>query len=424
MPLIFPKIFRVRQKLDVSHLGNVEAEALVELGRLRIADRVKTGQTVAITAGSRGLANYQSIMRAIVIGLKTAGAKPFIVPAMGSHGGATARGQRRLVESFGITEEAMECPIRSSMDTVAVCHTREGVPVHFDRQAFEADHVLVFNRVKPHTMFSGAIQSGLMKMMLIGLGKHTGAIAYHQAIRQLGFAQVVYSASAEIFAKCNILGGLAVVENSLDQTAAVKALLPNEFATEEPRLLEMALRLMPWLPFDDVDLLLVNQIGKEISGTGMDTNVIGRKFNDHTAVEGERPRVSRIAVRSLSGATKGNAVGIGIAEFCRSRAVQAADMEVTRINAAASGHATAAELPPDFETDRQMLKAAYASLSIRNTCDSKMLWIDDTKHLAELECSGVYLSEARCRDDLEILSDLRELPFESDGNLPELIAGN
>lgn len=415
----FPKIFRLRQKFDTTRVADVTASVHDELSRLRLDERVEPGQSVAITAGSRGLANNQEIIRAIVVCMNELGARPFIVPAMGSHGGGTAQGQRQLIESFGITEAEIGCPIRSSMETVVVCHTAEGIPVHFDRQAFEADHVLVFNRVKPHTMFSGDIQSGLMKMMLIGLGKHEGATVYHRAIRQHGFAEIVHSVAGEVFTRCNVLAGLAVVENSLDQTAVVKGVLPDEFETRERELLATATRLMPRLPFNDVDVLLVNRIGKEISGTGMDTNVIGRKFDDRKAIEGERPWVRRIAIRFLSEATHGNGVGIGIAEFCRGRVIRATDFETTRINAAAAGHATAAEPPPDLETDREMLKASFASLAPLEPSHSKLLWIEDTKHLGELECSAAYLPEVERREDLEVVGGLRELPLDDAGNLPD-----
>lgn len=417
----FPKIFRLRQKFDTSHVADVSAAVHAELARLQLHERVAPGQSVAITAGSRGLTNNMEIIRAIVAFMKELRARPFIVPAMGSHGGGTAQGQRRLIESFGITESTVGCPIRSSMETVEVCRTAQGIPVHFDRAAFEADHVLVFNRVKPHTMFSGDIQSGLMKMMLIGLGKHEGASVYHRAIRQHGFAEIVRSVAGEIFAKCNILAGLAVVENSLDQTAVVEAVLPDEFESRERTLLQIASRLMPRLPFDEVDVLLVNRIGKEISGTGMDTNVIGRKFNDHMAVEGELPRVRRIAIRALSEATRGNGVGIGIAEFCRSRAIHDMDYEATIINAATAGHESAAEPPTDMETDREVLRAAFDSLTPLDPALSKLLWIEDTKHLGELECSQAYLPEVEGRDDLEVLGDLRELPFDGEGDLPDKV---
>lgn len=418
---VFPQIFRIRQKLDTRHIEDMPAEVHAQLSRLSLDSRVKPGQSVAVTAGSRGLANYQLIVRAIAEFFQRLGAKPFVVPAMGSHAGGTAEGQQRLLESFGISESAVGCPIRSDMSTVVVGQTPQGVSVHFDRRAFAADHVLVFNRVKPHTMFSGPVQSGLIKMMLIGLGKHAGAAVYHPAIRLHGFEQIAQSAAGEIFAKCNILAGLAVVENSLEQTAVIKALHPEEFFSQEPLLLAEAERLMPRLPFDDVDLLLVDRIGKEISGTGMDTNVIGRKFNDHAAVADERTRVRRIAVRALSEATKGNALGIGIAEFCLARAVRAADFEITRLNTAASGHASAAEPPPACETDREMLAAAIADLHPPDPPAIKLLWIADTKNLAELECSAAYLSEAQARDDLKIISDLRPLPFDEWGNLPDCV---
>ena len=415
----FPKIFRLRQKFDTSHVPDVTAAVHEELARLRLGERIESGQSVAITAGSRGLANNQEIIRAIVACMKELRAVPFIVPAMGSHGGSTAQGQQQLIESFGITEATVGCPIRSSMETVVVCRTAQGIPVHFDRAAFEADHVLVFNRVKPHTMFSGDIQSGLMKMMLIGLGKHEGARVYHGAIRQHGFAEIIRSVAGEVFAKCNILAGLAVVENSLDQTAVVEGVLPDEFQRRERELLAIATRLMPRLPLDEVDVLLVNRIGKEISGTGMDTNVIGRKFNVRAAVEGELPRVRRIVVRALSDATRGNGVGIGIAEFCRSRVIRATDFEITRINVAASGRDSAAQPPPQMETDREVLEAAFASLAPLEPSQSKLLWIEDTKHLEELECSEAYLPQVECREDLDVVGGLRELPFDGEGNLPD-----
>ncbi len=417
-----PKFFTLRQKFDTSHVPDVAAAVHEELGRLRLDERVAPGDSVAITAGSRGLTNNLRIISAIVEYMKGIGAAPFIVPAMGSHGGGTAEGQQRLIESFGITEAAAGCPIRSSMETVVVCRTKQDIPVHFDRTAHEADHVLVFNRVKPHTMFAGDIQSGLMKMMLIGLGKHDGASVYHRAIREHGFAEIVRSVAGDVFANCNILAGLAVVENSLDQTAVVEAVLPEEFEERERELLKTATRLMPRLPFDEADVLLVNRIGKEISGTGMDTNVIGRKFNDHMAVEGELPKIKRIAIRGLSEATHGNGVGIGIAEFCRSQVISDTDFEITRINAATAGHESAAEQPPHMETDREVLAAAFASLEPLDPAEAKLLWIEDTKHLVELQCSAAYLPQAEARDDLEIYNDLRELPFDEKGNLPDKLS--
>ncbi|MCE5267491.1 MAG: lactate racemase domain-containing protein, partial [Planctomycetaceae bacterium] len=342
---------------------------------------------------------------------------PFIVPAMGSHGGGTAEGQRRLVESYGITEQYVGCPIRSSMETTVVGRAAEGFPIHFDRFAFEAHHVVVCNRVKPHTGFCGTIESGLMKMLLIGLGKREGATVYHRAILDYSFGQIVRSVSAEVLRRCHILAGVGIVENAYDETARIEAVGASEFEQREQELLALAKRLLPRLPFERVDVLLVDRIGKDISGTGMDPNVIGRKFNDHRAVEDEWPKVRRIALRGLSEATHGNAHGLGMAEFCRSQLLRDSDSSATRLNGIISGHIGAAMAPLDYETDREMLEAAMGTIGLTAPADAKLLWITDTLHLAELECSAAYLAEARQRSDMEILREPRELAFDSAGNL-------
>jgi hypothetical protein len=290
----YPQIFRVRQHFEARRVDDVEAEVRVQLGRLPLADRVAPGQSVAITAGSRGITGMARILRTAVEHLRALGAEPFIVPAMGSHGGGTAEGQRGVLEAYGITEAFVGCPIRSSLETVIVCDTPEGFAVHFDRLAYEADHVLVVNRVKPHTRFVGPIESGLMKMLLIGLGKCAGANVYHRAIEDYSFERIIHRVAGEVFRQCHILAGLAIVENAYDQTALIEAVVPEEFEVREKALLELARKWMPRLPFDEVDLLLVDRIGKNISGTGMDTNVIGRKFDDHKAAPGERTGHRRV----------------------------------------------------------------------------------------------------------------------------------
>ncbi|MCY3758486.1 MAG: lactate racemase domain-containing protein, partial [Acidobacteria bacterium] len=223
----FPKTFRVRQHFEGPELADAAGAVEAELAGLSLRDRVEPGQTVAITAGSRGIANIGPILQAAVRHFRQLGANPFIVPAMGSHGGGTARGQRKILESYGITEDFCGCPIRSSMETVVVCRAAEGFPVHFDKQAYRADHVVVCNRVKPHTLFTGEVESGLMKMMLIGLGKHDGARVYHRAIKDFSFGQIVGSVAREVLSKCSVLAGLAVVENSYGRTAAIQALRPE-----------------------------------------------------------------------------------------------------------------------------------------------------------------------------------------------------
>lgn len=416
----YPQMFRVRQKFEARRLDDVAGEVQAQLARLRLDKHVRPGQSVAITAGSRGVANIAVILRAAVEHLKRLGLKPFIVPAMGSHGGGTAEGQQKVLEGYGITEPAVGCPIRATMETVVVCQTKEGFPVHFDRLAYEADHVLVVNRIKPHTRFVGPIESGLMKMLLIGLGKCQGAQVYHGAIQDYSFAQIIRSVADAVFAKCHILAGLGIVENAYDQTALVEAIAPVDFEAREKELLARARTWMARLPFDRVDVLLIDQIGKNISGAGVDTNVVGRKFDDHKAVEGETPKVRTIAVRGLTPESHGNAIGLGIAEFCKSRLLRMMNVEATRLNAITSTHVSAAMLPLDYETDREMLDAAVVASGRSNPHDAKILWIPNTLELREVECSAPYLADAQSRPDLEIITPLRPLPLDSDGNLPEM----
>ncbi|MFB2880524.1 lactate racemase domain-containing protein [Floridanema aerugineum] len=415
----YPQIFRVRQTFEAPCIEDVAATTQSELSRLHLGDRIGPNQQVAITAGSRGIANIHLIIKAVVEHLKSLGAQPFIVPAMGSHGGATAQGQSKLIESYGITEEFCGCPIRSSMETTVICHAKEGFPVHFDKYALAADHLVVINRVKPHTGFVGDIESGLMKMMLIGLGKHEGAKIYHRAIINHSFGQIVHSVAREVLSRCRVLFGLAVVENAYDQTALIRAVEPQEFEDRERELLILAKQWMPRLPFNTADILIVDEIGKNISGTGMDTNVIGRKYNDHAAIENEWPKCRRIIVRGLTQATHGNANGIGMSEFCRTRAIEQMDRKSTRLNSLTAGHPTAAMLPLDYPTDRECLDAALSTIGLVEPPDTRLMWIHNTLDIAEVECSISYLPEVESRRDLEILVPPRSLPFDAEGNLPD-----
>ncbi|MCO6455140.1 MAG: DUF2088 domain-containing protein [Pirellulaceae bacterium] len=414
----YPQIFRVRQTFEAPRVLDVAAEVERQLARLELQRQLQPGQSVAVTAGSRGIANIALIIRAICQHVRRLGGEPFIVPAMGSHGGGTAEGQRKVIESYGVTEQFCGCPIRSSLETVIVCQAAEGFPVHFDRQAWEADHVIVCGRVKPHTGFVGDIESGLMKMMLIGLGKHEGAKIYHRAILNYSFGQILRSVAREVLAKCRILAGVAIVENGYDQTALIEAVPPDQFETREKELLLLARQWMPKLPFAEVDLLLIDEIGKNISGSGMDTNVVGRKYNDHKAADDEYPKVKRIAIRGLTADTHGNATGLGMAEFCRSQILQQMDVEATRINALTGGHPTAAMLPLDYPTDRQILDAALPTIGLADPPDARLLWIHNTLDVAEVECSLAYLEEARRRSDLEVVVPPRPLPMDTAGNLP------
>ena len=416
----YPDIFRVRQTFERTVVSDIPAEVDTQLSTLNLSNKVQPGDTVAISAGSRGIANINLVIKAIVDHFNALGAEPFIVPAMGSHGGGTPEGQRGIIEGYGVTEEFCGCPIKASMETIIVCQADEGFPVHFDKHASEADHVVVCGRVKPHTNFFGDIQSGLMKMMLIGYGKHNGARIYHRAIKDFEFGQIVRSVGKEVLSKCNVVAGVGIVENAYDETAKIAAVAPEEFEEREKELLVLARNWLPRLPFGRCDLLLVDEIGKNISGTGLDTNVVGRKDGYHKSGPNEFPNVRLIGIRGLTEETHGNGCGIGVVEFSLTRAIDQVDMNITRINCLTGGEAAGATIPINYPTDREVLNSALPLIGLTEPCDAKMMWIQNTLHISELECSVAYLNEARERDDLEVIVEPRPLPLNEEGMLPEV----
>lgn len=414
----FPKTFRVRQRFERPLVEDVAGEVRAELARLSLGQKLRPGQTVAITGGSRGITNIATILQAVASHLRELGAHPLIVAAMGSHGGGTSEGQRAILANYGITEAFCGCPIRSEMGTVVIDETPEGVPVHFASDALAADHVLVVARVKPHTELFGEHQSGLMKMLLIGLGKHEGAKIYHRAFVDYSLDQIVRSVGRRVIEKGRILCGLGIVENACDETGLIRAVYPHEMEAQDRELLVLSRKWLPRLPFDRADLLLIDEIGKEISGCGMDTNVIGRKHYEHGSAPDEFPKIKRIAIRSLTEQTHGNATGLGKSEFCLTRVVEAMDPRITYINVTTACFPQVGMIPPHYATDREMLGVALSTIGLTEPAAARMLWIRNTLQLSELECSEAFLSDALKRDDLEILTEPRALPFDADGMLP------
>ena len=416
---LLPEIFRVRQTFAGPQLADVAGTVRAELARLQLQHKIHPGQSVAVTAGSRGIAYIVVILRTIVEHLQGLGGRPFLVPAMGSHAGGTAAGQSRLLESYGITEAAVGCPIRSSTETVVVCQAAEGFPVHFDRLASQADHVLVCGRVKPHTSLAGTIESGLLKMLLVGLGKCEGAKDLPPRDPEPQFRSNCPQRRRRGDREVPCPGRPGHRRKCLRPDGPGGSSWRPGFLCPRRQLLLLARQWLPQLPFRQVDLLLMDKIGKDISGVGFDPNVVGRKFNDHQAVEGEYPKVKRIALRRLSRRSLGNAIGIGLAEFCRSQLFEQADFAATRLNVLTSGRVSAAMCPLDYQTDRQMLEAALGTAGLVEPPQARLLWIADTLHLAEVECSAAYLDEARSRSDLTILTAPRPLPLDASGNLPD-----
>ena len=292
---------------------------------------MRPGDTVAITAGSRGVANVATAVKATADYLKTIGAIPFVVPAMGSHGGATPEGQRSVLEHYGITEKTVGVPVKATMDVVELGKTELGLPVFLDRFAAEADYVVPLNRIKAHTDFNGSIESGLMKMMVIGLGKQQGANLYHRAFFQYGFENVIAAVGGFMLDTGKIAFGIGLLENAHEETAKAVAMPANQLLQTERQLLVEAKSLMGRLPFDELDLLIVDWVGKNISGTGMDTNVIGRMMQNFEP-EPAKPAILRIFVRDLTEESDGNATGIGLADFTTTRLVNQFNRHATYMN--------------------------------------------------------------------------------------------
>lgn len=417
----FPRMIRVRQKFDARRIADVPAEVAAQLATLKLGNKVKPGQTVAITAGSRGIAHIGQIIRTAVDHVKSLGGIPFIVPAMGSHGGGTAEGQIQILEHYGITPEKMGCELRASMETIIVDRTPQGIPVHFDKHASQADHVLIVGRIKPHTGFVGDVESGLHKMMLIGLGKHEGAKIYHRAIADYSFMEIIMAVGESVIQKCRVVGGIGIVENAYDETALIEAVPPEKFLERETQLLKLAIQWLPRLPFPYCDLLIVDKMGKNISGTGMDTNVIGRKYNDHAATDRDTVRCKRIFVRGLTHETHGNATGIGIAEFINQRTADAIDRKITAINCITGLHPTAAMIPIAFDTDREVVTNALHTCGLVEPPNSKVIQIPNTLHLAEVLVSEAYLPQFAERADLEQLSEPEAMAFDARGDLSDVV---
>jgi hypothetical protein len=410
-------MIKVQQRFDAPQVDDIPGTVKAQIEGLNLSGKVKQGDTVAVTVGSRGVSNIAVITKAIIEALKELGAAPFIVPAMGSHGGGTAEGQRQIIEGYGVTEEFVGCPIRATMEVVQIGTVEGKVPVYFDRYASEADHVVVSGRVKPHTGFVGEIESGLHKMMLIGLGKHKGATIYHQAIVHYSFDRIIRGVAQQVIDNCGVLFGLAMVENQYDETAMINAVPPDRFAEREKELLILAKKWMPRLPFDQVDLLVIDAMGKNISGSGMDTNVVGRKYNDHAAAEKEFPKVTRILVRGLTPETHGNAAGIGMAEYCHKRLVDGMNVDATVINCITGNAPSGAAIPIHFATDTECLEKALQTVGFVEPQNAKVLRIRDTLHLGELLVSEAYEKELARRDDLSVLAPAADMEFDAQGDL-------
>lgn len=387
----FPRFATVEYDPLTPETDDPEAAAERAISDLPVDD-LPADATVAVGVGSRGIDDIVPVTRAVIGALDARGFDPVIVPAMGSHGGATSEGQRETLAALGISEETVGCRIDARMAVVELGETAGGESVYFSRAACEADAVLVINRVKSHTNFTGRIESGLCKMLAVGLGKHRGARAIHREALSRGYVPTITEALETIRKELNVLGGVALVENFADRIAHIEGVPVKGLPDREATLLERAREHMPTLPFADLDVLVVDRIGKDVSGTGMDTNVIGR-YEVLNAENPTKPDIDRIVVRGLTEATHGNGQGIGLADLTTTSVVESLDLDQVYTNALTSSSLSKARLPVALPTDELALTAALSSTGSYDPETVRMAWVRDTGHLSEFRVSPALADE-------------------------------
>lgn len=413
-PYEIPKFLKVKQTFDKEKIDIDDLPSIVEkeIYKNNLILNIKKGQKVGITAGSRGIANIALIINELVKHIKKMGAIPYIIPCMGSHGGATGEGQKKILNNLGITEDYIDAPIISSMETVKIGVTKSGVDVYIDKKSTEMDSLVVVNRIKPHTAFRSEIESGIQKMLVIGLGKQKGA----QSCHFLGFGQM-YNNITEIadvvINKTNIAFAFGIIENSYDETLKCIAMGKNEIQTKEPELLKLAKSKMPRILFDKIDVLVVDEMGKNFAGGGMDTNIINRFASKY--ITGDGPEVSKIAVLDLTPESKGNATGMGNADYSTQKFFEKVSFEDTIPNALTSTLAGPCKVPVILKNDIYAIKAGIMTCNTKYKKGPRIVRIKNTLKIDEIWISEALADEVNNNDNLEIISDALKLEFDNNG---------
>lgn len=410
-----PKMVNVRQKFDAVHLGDIPATISREFEKPEVRARIKPGQVVAVGCGSRGIANIGTIAKCMIRELQALGARPFIFPCMGSHGAATAEGQRKVLESYGINEASTGVPVKATMETVIVGNLDDGTPVHMDKFAAEADGVVVINRIKPHTAFRGATESGITKMLAIGIGKIIGASTYHQHGMDT-FPTLLPKVRDVNIKNRNVMLGIGIVENAHDQTALIEAIPAPRIAEREPVLQEMAKRLMPRLCFDDIDVLIIDEMGKNISGAGFDPNITGR--NRRSIKWNFGPRTKKIVVLGLTPETNGNATGVGGADVITMRLFREIDVPSTYANIITSMNLDGAAIPIVMNNDREAIQLAVKTVVRVKPQDCRIVRIRNTLELSQIQVSEPMLADVRAHpEQFQIGSPAATWSFDAEGRV-------
>jgi hypothetical protein len=412
----FPKMVKIEQRFQTNPIEDIAETIAAEFKNVSASDQIKPGQRVALTAGSRGVNNIAEIIKATIEELLNLGADPFIVPAMGSHGGATAEGQQELLNHFGISERTMGVPVKSSMEVVPLGFTEDNIPVYIDKHAYAADHIIAINRVKPHTDFEGVIESGMLKMLAIGLGKQHAADYYHNLFMERGHYDVITQTARFILDRCPITFGIGIVEDQRDDTAIITMTPREDIESEEQRLLIEAKNFLPKIPFAKFDILIVDEMSKTFSGTGMDQNVIARSVIPYHVVP-DSPAIARIFVRDLAEESGGNALGIGNADFTTTRLVNKINRDVTYMNTFTSSCPEVIRIPASFDQDCDALDACFTTLPLQKKRDARIVHIKNTLHLETLFISETMVAEAERDKNLEVISPAEPLRYGDDGNI-------
>jgi Lactate racemase N-terminal domain len=417
----FPKMLAMEQSYPASPALDFPALLEQQFTQTGLRDQIKPGMRIALGVGSRGITNLKDIVQATLGVLTRAGARPFIIPAMGSHAGATSQGQTEMLASYGVTSESMGVPIDASMEVKKIGTALDGLDVVFSVPALAADGIVVLNRIKPHTDFRGTLGSGIQKMLVIGFGKQVGAANTHRAAAHAGYEPVLRACAKTILGSVPIFGAVALLEDQHHQTAVVEVIRPENIVHREDLLFQKAQSLLARLPFDDIDLLIIDRMGKDISGSGMDTNVIGRDISGYLSSlhpDGSiTPRVSRIFVRDLTPASNGNGVGIGLADFTTARLVKSLNLQYTYMNALTSLGLVPAKIPIYFESDREGIQAALTSLAAADPGDLRVVRIADTLNLERFQASEPCVRALNGHLGVKTAGTAREMDFDTAGNL-------
>jgi len=403
-----PKMIRVKQNFEDHKIDDVAAAVKMQIERPEIKRKISSGKTIAVGVGSRGVANINIAVKALVESLKDLGANPFVFPAMGSHAGGTAESQRALLAGYGITEETVGVEIKSNMDTVIPVVLEDGTKVHMDKNASEADGVVVINRVKPHTNFRGPIESGICKMLTIGMGKLNGASELHGTYPMSIFGTSLPNAASKLIEKIPFLFGVGMVEDAYDNTAIIEAIPAAELLNKEAKLQTKAKELMGKICFDQIDILVVDEIGKEISGAGCDPNITGNKYEPGF----EKPAVSKLVLMDLTDKTKGNATGFSAADVITKKLFDKIDFATTYANVVASSKLDGGKIPIPMATGDKAIRLAAKTLNGIDPLNARIVRIKNTLKLGEIFVSESMLEEVNNSPILEKISEAAEMSFD------------